>query len=425
MLGRMKWRNTTFFEHSPDSPNERWGPGLSSMQRTVDVRSAVPAGIMSGTFGTRLQAAYDFLGYSVVLPGNASDNNGHSQFFIHRVTPMPYPGMTASFMLPAVPGDLPPNFLPPDLTTVIETTPGNRFWVVAISRTEPISPPEGANFSASPVEALASEYRRVRMTLECSTQPFSIMGDDALIKLGGVDDFALPDEGVALANGWIFTRYIQRQRQAFSRIIQIPYGMMQTQAPGPNGQTKLNRTAIPIREGGANITYTWMRVPLEGPPGDDGKPVSGFNPQKIGGMLNTINGGIKSNQFNPQTDPNVLPPVTEGTFDGFPPCTLFFDSYATREYQGAFGEWLADVTFNMIYMPSTSTGAALKSRQDANQSTDGFFKKGIQTGWNTVIDVDTRGAYDYYRAGTALANQAPFVGRDFSQLFNPNPYISS
>jgi hypothetical protein len=362
------WRSTLYTEAAPESPNEKWGPGASSMTRLVYLND--------GSFRGRLQAAYDFLGYGVVV-GSVGGA------YVHRVPPMAYPGLWAGTIktIDGIP--------PPDVSS--------KFYVVAISKTEPWSVPTGVNLMAAPPGTAAADYQRVRMTLECSTLPFAILDDVTLQAQGGVNSAGNPDEGVALALGWQYTRYVTRQRQAFSRLIKVPYGMMQSGAPGFDGGYKLNKTAIPFREGGENRVYTWMRVPLVSPAGP------GANFARIEGALGQVN---------------------SGWFDGAAPGTLLFDSVATREYQGSFGEWLADVTFNMIYLPHNSSGARFQYGDPAAVTAN--LKAGTPTGWNTVLDIGTYTsggvrvtAWDYFPVTTANGTQPPFSYADFSTLFHP------
>lgn len=380
-----RWRNTNYSEHAPDSPNERFGPGSSSMTRFAD--------LFDGSFQGRLQAAYDFLGYGLVINSGTTAPDGSTLYYIHRVIPMAYPGLPANIFLPAAPGDLAPGTYPPGII--------NKFFVLAITKTEPLGQPTGVDLDATPVGTAAGMYKRARLSLECSTVPWAIIDDPTLIAQGGSTN-GFPDEGAALAKGWQFTRYIMRRREAFSRLIKIPYGVMQTNAPGQNNQQKINPTALPFREGGANFTYTWMRVPLTS------GPVPGFNESRIGSALGMLN---------------------NATFDGKAAGTLLLDSYSTREYQGSFGEWLADVSFNMIYLPHNSSGNRLAAYNNlvlAGQSpplpvspSGATLTKGTPTGWNTLVDVDAFGNWDYYDVMTAKGLQKPFQTTDFSALFRP------
>lgn len=360
------WRNTIWAEAAPTSPNEKWGPGTSSLQRRIR--------ILDGSLQGRVQAAYDFLGYGLV---NTSGIN-----YIHRVIPMPYPGLPPAVFKLA-------SNLEPEGTVVPDIT--NRFWVESISRTEPAAAPTGINPAASPFGAGGSNYQNAFLTLECVTLPYQVLTDAQLIANGGVYK-GNPDEGVALAKGWQYTRYITRRREAFNRVYQIPYGVMVTNAPATNNNVKINRTGLPWREGGEHRIYTWMRVPLGSAGGTPG-----------------VNLGVIE---------SALGMINQYTFDGAAPQTLLLDSLATREYQGSFGEWLMDVTFNMIYLPHNSSGASRK------------YPKGTATGWNTVVDMANNGAWDYYIATTATINpgppektvssgQSPFSVADFSTFFRP------
>lgn len=403
------WRNTTYYEVAPVSPDERFSHGGSSIQRKVD--------ILDGSFRGRVQAAYDFIGYSVV--------NTSGIPFIHRVIPMNYPGLAANTFKLATDAEVLLNnvkvegTIPPDMS--------NKFYVESISRTEPVAIPTGIDKTAAPFGTAASGYSRARLTLECITLPFAVISDAQLMTQGGVYK-GNPDEGVALAKGWQYTRYISRRREAFNRIFTIPYGIMQTNAPLSNGAgAKLTQTGIPFREGGEHRIYTWMRVPLGS--GAGGTP--GLSLGNIEGCLGTVNGA---------------------TFDGAQPQTLLLDSIATREYQGAFGEWLIDVIFNMIYLPHISSGArmaaAIKNKTPQPTGPQGsaptllvgtapveggpLLNAGVATGWNYVADMDYQGNWDYYASRSAVydntkkppallpaSGQPPYLISDFSAFFRP------
>lgn len=323
-----RFRQTTYYEHAPDSPNEAWGAGGGSrMTREMDV--------FNGTYAGRLNAAQDFIGYAQVATSGGVK-------YITRVTPMPYPSLP------------------------IDANPGANsvFYVSGISRTAPLGVPGGIDPASFPVGTAGANYDRARMTVEFTTLPFQVKEDAQVIATGG-PLVGLPDEGFALASGWQNTRYITRQIQPFVRLLKLPYGLMKQAATG-----KLLKVGIPFREGGANITYTWYRV-----------PVAGVNFTTIGGALQTIN---------------------NATFDIAPANTLLFDSFATREYQGAFGERIMDVTMHMIYLPHTAMNNP---------------GKGTQRGWNWYLDV-AGGILDYYEV-QSTGGTSPFLSSDFTLLFHP------
>lgn len=383
-----KWRNTNWAECVPEFPNEKWGPGNSSMQRKVR--------ILDGSLQGRVQAAYDFLGYQVVIATGGVN-------YIHRVIPMPYPGLPAvAFQLAA--NNEPAGTLPPDIT--------QKFFVKAISRTEHSGAPVGIDPLASPPGVGGSIYQETKLTLEGVTLPYAVIDDATLISQGGATK-GLPDEGAALAKGWQYTRYITRRREAFNRVITIPYGLMCTNSPTFAENLKLNKTGIPFREGGEHRSYTWMEVPLTPPTGIIGAGlfVQGANWGLIESSLGMIN---------------------NASFDGCDQETLLLDSIASREYQGSFGEWLADITFNMIFLPHASSGSRLANNPASNpRSPSGLpLKPGVMTGWNTVVDMDLNGNWDYYDVRSArviavgganviLAGQKPYQSTDFSAFFRP------
>lgn len=351
------WRNTTFTEAQPGSPNERWGAGATSVSMTLLLQDS--------TFQGRAQAARDFLGYSVLNPGG----------WIDRVTPMPFPGQAEYF-----PPETEPDILPPSGI--------NQFWAMAISRTDHRSVSLGIDESQSPTGVPASSYVRSAITVEFSSLPYFVKDDYSL----GYTYNGGPDEGGAIAAGWVNSRYIIRQIKPFSRLIKVPYGMMWN-VGGPRGWVgmapalpKNTKTALPIREGGANVSYTWMRVPLLPSPG-------GINWSLISAAQGSIN---------------------DDYFDFAAPYTLLLDNIETREYQGAFGERYADVVYNMIYLPHHSTGlnfSPLGSKQGA--------MAGTPLGWNYIFDI-VNGVPDYYFVTSDKGGaNAPFRATDFPSLFRP------
>ena len=333
-----QWRNTQYTEFAPESPNERFGLGSTALTRQFD--------LVDGSFKGRMQAAYDFLGYGQVL----ATGSPSMPYYLHRVTPMPYPALGAgSFAFPN-PADAKVNGAAmPDMTQA--------FWANGISRTKPLGAPSGVDLNANPGGVAAAKYTRARLTMEFSTLPFQIKEDSAVMVNG------FPFEGYYLEiNGWASTRYIIRQVEPFSRIIKIPYGII-------NVNGKETKQAMPLREAGANISYTWMRVPLTG------GAAPGVNFKRLGLMLQTIN---------------------QASFDGFPSRTLLFDSYSTHEYQGSFGERLADVKFNLIYLPHPSTGKSVAAA-------------GTAQGWNSIYDLNADRQPDYYPALCPDGVSPPFT----------------
>lgn len=347
-----QWRSTAFTEYAPDSPNEKWGPGSTHFIRQLD--------LFDGTFRGRTQAAYDILGYGVVV----ATKDVNFPYYIHRVTPMPAPAIDPTLVVVDPGSKLIPEFVPPDLR--------QRLYAVGISRTEPLGVPSGVDRGAVPLNTAASSYARARLTVEYATLPYQIKEDSSVTNVSGY-----PAEGQILQDlGWNSTRYIARHIQPFNRLLKIPYGVMWT-----NG--KNTKVGIPYREGGANITYRWMVVPL------DVGPVPGVNLGRIGRLEGTIN---------------------SQSFDGFAAGTLLFDTFSTREYQGSFGERLMDVTFQMIYLPHPSTGKS------------GNFDQGTQLGWNYIYDI-VNGKNDYYKVSADQAgNNLPYQTDPtytFADLFRP------
>lgn len=372
----MRWRNTVLKEKANESPNERWGVGSTAITRIFD--------LADGSYQGRMQAEYDILGYALVLPTN-QDN----PYYIHRVTPMQYPALNAGGFLPATPGDL--NLVGGGSTTPPDFT--NQLWAMGTSRTEPIGCPTGGELNVFPAGTTAANYNQARISIEFSTLPYQILTDTVLLLNGGEFN-GFPDEGAALANGWQYTRYISRQIQGFSRLIKVPYGLMWLVSfPGTSyaNLPKKNKEGIAYRESGANVTYTWYRVPLVAQPQIGN--ASGVNFSRLQNSQQTLN---------------------NANFDVWPAKTLLFDNFKTREYQGAFGERLADVTFNMIFLPHPSTGNNFGPL--GNQGGPMQFSP---QGWNSVLDV-VNGVLDYYPLSASTNTlQPPFGTSDFSTLFRP------
>lgn len=365
-----RWRNTNYTEHAPDAPNERFGPAATSATRMFD--------LVDGSFQGRVQAAMDFLGYGVVVSLNGI--LGGSPYYIHRVTPMPLPALSfvAYKYAPSDVNAVTNNgdeliFAMPDMT--------NRLYAIGISRTEQLGQPLGVDLNASPAGTAAANYTRARQTVEFSTLPYAIK-EDAQVLGVGVGGDTYPNEGAVLASsGWAATRYISRHSDQFSRIIKIPYGIAWVQSSVGAKQSKVG---IPKREGGSDVIYTWHAVPLEG-------TVPGVNIGRISSFQGTIN---------------------NATFDDYPAGTLLFDNYRTREYQGCFGERLADVMFTMCFLPNPAYGNRLVGGVPVT--------KGTPQGWNSVFDVVAGQGEDYYpitadQAGT----QNIYLANDFSLLFVP------
>ena len=359
------WRSTSYTEKAPEAPNERFGMGSSAITRQFD--------LLSGSFQSRQQAAYDFLGYGQVVanPDQDPDSQKNRPYFLARVNPMPYASLAGTQFTTYFTVNVPKGTTVPDMT--------NRFYAVAISRTEPLGQPKGLNVNAIPGGTAAANYARARLTMEFSTLAYRVLDDTQVL-----DIYNTPNEGQILQDlGWQNTRYIIRQIEPFSRLIKIPYNRLVT-----NG--KITPTAFPFREGGATLRYTQIRVPLEGiRPGVD------FS--RCGSMLGTLN---------------------SQKFDGYPASTLLYDNYTTREYQDAVGMFVCDITHTFIYMPHPSTG------QNSNGGTGP--SAGQQMGWNYVLDINDQKKIDYYAiTSPPPGNNPPFqsavaaTGFTFADLFRP------
>lgn len=356
------WRNTSFTEEQPTSPNEKWSTSNTSITRNLI--------LSDGQYTTRVQAAYDILGYAVVSPNNQ----------IVRVTPMYYPAPTTI----AAPPDVDVQGQIPSLS--------KKLYAVQISRTQQ----RGVGGTSRAVDApnlSAAAYSKSVITTEFSTLPYQILTDAQIIGAGYTTGGGGPDEGAALKAGWVNSRYIIRHFTPFSRIIKVPYGILWN-IGGPgwtniNNLPKNTKTALPKREGGAVVEYTWVKV-----------PISYVNMTKIGSALGTIN---------------------PSAFDFAKANTLLLDHVDTREYEGPFGERYMDVKFTMIWLPHPSTGNNAPGGPGTGLGT----AAGTHMGWNYIYDV-VNGLDDYYlvssgtKAGPLTNSTLPFKALvDFGTLFSP------
>ncbi len=175
-----RWRNTLFTEHAPESPNERWGAGSSAITRQFD--------LMDGSFQGRMQAAYDFLGYSSVVTNTNPTTKKDYPYYISRVTPMPYAALPSA------------SFSSPDGSASAVPDVTERLYAIGVSKTEPLGRPEGVNLNATPSGGAAANYSCARQTVEFSTRPYQIKSDAAISNKLIAD---LPLEGNALQDlGW-------------------------------------------------------------------------------------------------------------------------------------------------------------------------------------------------------------------------------
>lgn len=369
----MEWQWSEFTEDQPGSPNERWVPGASSFSREFILKTA--------DFTSRAQAAYDILGYCVL-------QNGGPYGYIQRIPPMPYPGIAPGAIRGPVTGvfgapPIPPNF-------------SNQFYAVGLSKTRPVGVSTGISLSA-PGGALPSHYNKARISAEFSVLPYQVATDAALMAVDGVDPYGFPDEGTALAkSGWLHTRYIGKQPDSFSRLIQFPFGY--TYVRGIE-----NKVGTPVREGGKSIKYIWYRVPIVSPAFD-------LYQTKVDRSLGTLN---------------------NATFDFMETGTVLLDSYGHRQYQGAFGEWLADVTLNMVYLPHPATGYEDQIIQVAGTTITVqkgvVVQAGTPMGWNSMYDIWQNPTTGQLLRGYSIltidkAQTTPILAySDFSTLFRYNP----
>ncbi len=297
----MLWRRTTYYEKSPQSPNEQWASDDSRTLRQY---------VINGDVESRYWAAQDFLGYATV---EGVTVNGKFQYFISRVTPH---GLQFA------------------------NQRNERFlFAQAITRTEPLGVGElDDNFPE------LAGYTKAVITVEYRTVPWDVREDSAVLA-GAANGSTLydtgtsigfPDEGDQLAAAPAFTngqtpfaasRYVTRAYRPGVKFLMLKNGMMRyvdgtvTGTPIPEG--------IPYAIPFTTCSYVWMNVPL-----------AAYPAKTIERALGTVN---------------------LSRFDGFTAQTLLLLSAVPRWGRDSFGNRIMDVEYTMKWQPNVSpqTGVPL------------------------------------------------------------------
>jgi hypothetical protein len=141
--------------------------------------------------------------------------------------------------------------------------------------------------------------------------------DDEVLATAG-DLVGFPDEGDCLRRGWINTRSVHKRREPGGRVIPIRSGALKYVSYVIGGVNAPTLEPLPFPETWQPTWYMWS-VPIEGYP-----------ESIIQDQLNTVN---------------------HETFDGHPRGTLYASAYQEDIKRDPFGNWMAHLTFKMIFSP--------------------------------------------------------------------------
>lgn len=348
-----------FGENSADDPSpvELWSSDSARAIRNFYVFNATQL--------RRLQAAKALLGFNKVKLDNDT-----GRVYLTRRLPASYPAVADA--------DTNPKALP-------------YMWARSISRSEPV----GASTSMSPQGA--SEYPAYRMSCEFMALPFFVREDDQVLAQegplaanAGTGARALPDEGDALRESILNTRYVSRFIEDGSLTLSIRQGMMKFVNPGvgKNGEPKdfVLPQGLLFNQLRATVRYIWHEVPQDAVP-----------TQAIANAVNTVNGE---------------------EFDGFQAGTLLFKTLGQRLMQAPFGgQRLWEMTYVMSYVPNPQTyvvtgqprlhlghNAILRSRAD--------LPGGVGNPLNSLA---------YERVVDVTSSRPPYQTSSFPALFRPDP----
>lgn len=152
-------------------------------------------------------------------------------------------------------------------------------------------------------------------------------GGDGVLMPDGTPAPARPDEGSALAAGWLSgpSRYVVKRVRDKGRFITLPQGAVKFvpelgEAAVVGGNVVVN--GLPFYQPMSGITYHWVQVPVDAVP------------------VNAID-------YNRRR-------VNRDTFDGYRPYTLRFTGFDYEgPYQSGVGNaWYVDVRYEFDYMPN-------------------------------------------------------------------------
>jgi hypothetical protein len=328
----------------PRSPEQQYAVNDGRVTRTLQRRDDSNIGIGEAD---RFNAARALLGYPVVQVSPTGQN------FITRTLPDAYPAPKN----PATGG--------------LATFGLDYLWATSIRRTMP----DGKTLG---IDSLgAARYPLVRFQVEYSILPYIVRDDFSVLASSGPLD-GLPDEGTALAAGWLSSsRYVSRFVKPGGHMYTLPQGLLKRTDMVTGNALPV---AMPWRSVEATLRYTWHQVPINGIPEN-----------AIYQTYNCVNDAI---------------------FDNRPTGTLLFKDVEITQYQNALGIWMADVSYTFGFQPNYSQVS----------------KKCL--GWNSrLLYVKTPGGLDYVGVSSNGAAPATVVGtsnnaaypfRDFTALFRPD-----
>jgi hypothetical protein len=264
----------TFYEDAqePKSPNHQSAVDNGRVTRSLVIRDATN-GIREKDIFAAKKA---LLGYPVASGAG----------FISRVIPDSYPA-------------------PTDLAT---PTGQPYLWATSVPRTEPLGKPLSTDANGAAV------YHGVRLTIQYNLLEYLIFPDGNVLSTSGPLN-GLPDEGAAIASGWLKSRYVTRAWKGGGEVVTLPPGALKRVLDG----VAVNR-GVPMRVPKGIARYTWMQVPIS---------VAPF-----------------------QTIQSLYHNVNLNAFDSFTPGTLLFDDMDYRFYVNWAGERLVDITYTMLWRPN-------------------------------------------------------------------------
>lgn len=205
--------------------------------------------------------------------------------------------------------------------------------------------PQGVPFGSMTVAGNeVSSYRSYLATVRYELVQYGILPDSSVTSgyLAGTLGLPMdplyqtrgatvPDEGVALALGWKYSRFVTKLVQGASRAVSVKGGVVKHVFDGGSGWiTATPGGASAIGEGlvvtqyRANVKYIWHSVPLDAIPWN---------------AIAKCGGGV--NQF---------------TFDGYPAGTLLLSGGPKVTISTwPTGARMADIEYDMIYQPNYTT----------------------------------------------------------------------
>lgn len=254
------------------------------------------------------------------------------------------------------------------------------------------NPSEGANFSQAGSNWPQVAWCRYRAVFE--VVPYDILNDA---------DVAEIEAGAGAYAGAIeLYRYVVRTRRTTSREQPIPAASTAGGFKVVDDATPANRK--PVGQIGfrviemADVTYKWVRVPVNWPPpiGYTGGTVENpwppvFNPVALDTTKlrarDKFIGSINDNWFD-AASPNGY---------AFAPGTLLFVGYDdSNRYYDAAGDWVCDITYNFKF----------KGGVDAS---------GNAGGWNYFLDAN--GNWKLVSLNGLSTGTKPYTTNDFNKLF--------